>query len=350
MPPPPDRLAGSSASASDALERAKLRVLERAEEEAAAVDREQLREEMDAVSDAVLAALDGEGVDSSATAPDRLKLIRSMRAALLWEWPEDDGSLLAVMRAFDAIEERLLDWGSHTSIAEMLVPFSRSLLREVAHLLRSPLGSIVMLTDGLRDGRSGPLTDLQEKQLGIVHRGALTAATIAGDLLSLVDDEHRLEPTARFRIAATLREVADVVRPVTETRGCELVVAQPETSEREGPATAIRYALLTMTLRAALMTRDGRVELDVEAEDGDVVEFTVTTDGVRAESDADAAEQLEILRLDDHSDSFTLSSNGLAITAARKVIEAMGSELRIGATPEGGVRMGFRLPLPLADH
>ena len=44
---------------------------------------------------------------------------------------------------------------------------------EMAHDLRSPLSSILVLAESLRDGRSGGVNDVQKRQLGLIYSAAL---------------------------------------------------------------------------------------------------------------------------------------------------------------------------------
>lgn len=350
MTPPSERIVERrSTIPADPLDRAAETVIE--ELTAAAegvVDPEVVRAEVEAVLRDLRATLDGEAPSPlGPDATDRLALTRSLRTTALEQWSDEDDSPLPVFRAFDALERHLLDWGSQVTVTDLLTPFSRKLLREVAHALRSPLGSMVALADSLREERAGPLNDVQAHQLGIVHRAALTAATMVGDVLSVVSEEDPFEQPSRFTLAETLNTVAELVRPVTETRSSKLEVGPGDTKLRSGPASAVTNALLTLGLRAALMTRDGTVSLATRIDDGDRVTFTVTTDGVTATSEEDAAEQLRVLRMNPDSDSFTVSSHGLAVAAAREAVRRIGSELRL-EPDDGALRMSFTVELPVA--
>jgi signal transduction histidine kinase len=181
--------AGSDAI--EVIERAAEKVLhETGADELAATDRDLLRREIDTVASAVAEAVQGRLPDLGATGVvDRLRLLRSLRNVIVHDLDADDSSIVSLVRAIETVQEPLLAAGSSLQVPDVLNPFSRNLLAEVAHLLRSPLGSIVMLTDTLRTGASGPLTDVQIRQLGIVHRAALGFASVTGDLLVLVRED-----------------------------------------------------------------------------------------------------------------------------------------------------------------
>jgi signal transduction histidine kinase len=309
-----------------------------------------LRAALSALAEDVRMAMDGHApAQSEGMQLDRLHLLRMLRAAVLQEWPEDDGPLLPTMRAFEATERALNEGHEHASPTDVLNPFSRNVLREVSHLLRSPLGSIVMLTQTLREERSGPLTEAQRHQLSIIYRAALGAAATAGDLLTLTSHEERFVSARRFSVAETVETIADLVRPVTEARRSELVVRNNDQRHRMGPASAVAEALLGLALRAALMTREGSVALEASAGEGDIFAFSVTSRGAAVAEANDRVDLLPVFRADPESDSYTISPEGLAFSAAREVIRSIGSELHVDTSPEGSMTLLFRIALPVAD-
>jgi K+-sensing histidine kinase KdpD len=236
----------------------------------------------------------------------------------------------------------------HTA-GEALSPFSRTLLREVAHMLRSPLGSIVVLTEALREEGSGPLTEAQRRQLDIIYRAALSAAATATDLLTLTSRDELVERERRFSVGETVRTVADLVRPVTEARNSQLSVGGDVAGYRRGPESAIAQALLGLALRAALMTREGRVDIEAWVHDPEFVRLSVTVSDASDTAAAAVVDPLQIFRPDAEPGSFTLSPEGLAFSAAREIIRAVGSDLDVVLLRDGGFSLSFSVALPVAD-
>jgi signal transduction histidine kinase len=232
---------------------------------------------------------------------------------------------------------------------EALSPFSRNLLREVAHLLRSPLGSIVVLTEALREERAGPLTEAQQRQIGIIYRAALSAASTTTDLLTLTSPDELVGRQRRFSVSETIKTVADVVRPVTEARNSTLSVGGEVAGYRRGPESAFGQGLLGLALRAALMTRVGQVDIEASCRDANLVRLSVTVhDGGDAPATANV-DLLQIFRPDAESGTFTIASDGIAFSAAREIIRTVGSELEVASLPEGGFCLSFSVALPVAD-
>ncbi len=331
----------------DFLERAAESVIERAPTEPLlSPDEGMLREVLAELIEGVRDALEGlEPAPPKHMQIDRYRLLRSLRGAVLEEWSDDDGSLLETMRAFEAAERAL--GGADDGVAAS--PFSRSLLREVVHLLLSPLGSLVMLAGRLREERAGPLNEEQQRQLRIVHRAATSAASASSDILTLTTPEEHYGATNRFSVADLVGTVADVVRPVTEARGSELVVRVAVERPRRGPTNGLGLALLGLATRLALTTRDGTVALDVDGGEGDTVSFSLTGGGGSGTTGHEEDPFL-LFRTGPGSDGYTLSANALSFSAGRQTLRAMGSELEVvPADEDGAVTLRFEITLPVAE-
>lgn len=276
---------------------------------------------------------------------DRKGILDALRARMLEDWRNGDTpELLRAMRAIEAARGSVEDGGSGPLAPGILTPYGHRLLREVAHTLRSPMGSMVMLAGTLHDGGSGAVNDLQRKHLGIIHRAAMSLANMAGDLLSLTGEEDGLVGDAvPLRVDEILREVAQVVGPVAEERGLAFSARTEEEAVRLGRPRPLGRALTNLALNSALLARDGTLELDARREDGDTIRFTVAVDSARE----DAAELFRVFSAPGAEDEYTLSRSGLGLSMARHLIHRMGSELDAECSPDrAGLRFGFSLRLP----
>jgi len=274
---------------------------------------------------------------------DPCSLLRSLRGEVLDEWSDEDGSLLETLQAFEATERVILAADEGVGANR----FSRSLLREVVHLLVSPLGSVVLLAGRLQEERGGPLTEEQQRQVRIIHRAATSAATASSDILTLTTPEEHYRGSRRFSVGDTVTVVADVVRPVTEARGTELIVRGEVERARRGPANGLARALLGLTTRVALMTRNGTVELDVQGGDGDKVSFSLSSRGELGGAHEEGDPFL-MFRNGPGSDGYTLSAEALAFSAGRQILRAMGSDLEVHEANDGALTLRFEMTLPTA--
>src|ERR1700694_1261637 len=69
--------------------------------------------------------------------------------------------------------------------ASLMGPNGLEMVVEMAHDLRSPLTSILFLTEALQDEQHGPVSDPQRHALGLIYSAALGLCTSASDVLEL---------------------------------------------------------------------------------------------------------------------------------------------------------------------
>src|SRR3989454_10119641 len=80
-------------------------------------------------------------------------------------------------------------------------PNGHELVVEMAHDLRSPLTAVLFLAESLQNAESGPVTENQRRQLGLIYSAALGLCAAASDVLELARGGDRLverEPGGPF--------------------------------------------------------------------------------------------------------------------------------------------------------
>lgn len=293
------------------------------------------------------ALLQGDAVPPPSPSTLRASLLDLLRGEVLSGWREGGGAppLLDVMRTMEEVRRTLSGQADGGFGSPVLDPWSRGLLREVAHLLRSPLASMMFLTEILASGQSGELNELQRDQLRILQRATLTVGTMAGDLLWLSGPAEELAEGEgeRFSVADLMDEVSSAVRPIAEVKGLALEVHAPS-GHRSGRPLLLKRILLDLLLAIAGWTDRGRVLLRAEEQDGDVL-FTLLGDG--RPPAANLEEIACLFPSTPEEEARSMSGSGLAISSARRRLAALGSQLEL-ASSDRGSGFTFRLPLPIA--
>ena len=259
--------------------------------------------------------------------------------------PESD--LLTAMLAFQRVEEGLEPTWDTRFTDRMSGPDGLELVVEVAHDLRSPLTSILFLAETLLRGRSGPVTPLQERQLGLVYSAAFGLSSVASDVVELVRGRDRiadLEPMP-FSIADIMESVRDIVRPIAEEKGLEVKLVPPANPFRVGHPVALNRVLLNLITNALKFTDQGHVELAVVERPGGAVEFSVRDTGRGIPLQAMDL-LFEPFRRRQREREYAFSGSGLGLSICRKLVEAMGGELLVETTQGQGTRFHFSLDLP----
>jgi signal transduction histidine kinase len=263
--------------------------------------------------------------------------------------PPDPGQLLRVLHAIEVVGQHLeADWSQHFN-DRLSAPDGLELVVEVAHDLRSPLTSILFLAETLQRGRSGPVTSVQERQLGLIYSAAFGLSSVASDVIELARGGDRLvdlDPVP-FSVADILESVRDIVQPIAEEKNLQVKVTSPGTDFRIGHPVALSRVLLNLTTNALKFTAEGSVELTAVARNTRCIEFSVRDTG-RGIPPQSMATLFEPFRRRQKPGEYTFSGSGLGLSICRKLVEAMGSVLQVETAPGYGTRFYFALDLPPA--
>lgn len=224
------------------------------------------------------------------------------------------------------------------------------LIVEVAHDLRSPLSAVLVLAEQLQSGRSGPVTERQRRELGLIYSAALCLCQTASDVVELARGDVRADPTlpAAFSISEVFADLRDTVAPMAEERGLRLRMEPPETDSRVGHARLLSRVLLNLTTNALKYTDEGEVAILARATAGDRIEFAVADTGRGIDPGA-----LKTLYQPFHAHPSGqrghFNSAGLGLAICRRIVGMMGGELAVTTRPRAGTRFSFELELPIAS-
>lgn len=219
---------------------------------------------------------------------------------------------------------------------------SASAVVAIAHDIRSPLSSILILLESLRRGRFASRDSITERQLGLIYGATQGLATLASDLIDAARGDEQFEGDARaFSIIETMHSVGSIVQPIAEEKGLELRIEHPATDARIGHSSPLHRVLLNLTSNALRYTETGTVTLGCRDVSRTRVEFWVQDTGgglpaavQRTLFDAFRPEQIAL----------RFSSAGLGLSTVRALLSAMKATLRV-ETSSCGTRLSFELEL-----
>ena len=263
----------------------------------------------------------------------------------------DSGQLVRLLQAMEVVGRGLeADWSQHFA-DRLSAPDGLELVVEVAHDLRSPLTSILFLAETLQRGRSGPVNQVQERQLGLIYSAAFGLSSVASDVIELARGGDRLvdlDPIP-FSVTDILESVRDIVQPIAEEKSLAVQLTSPEADFRIGHPVALSRVLLNLTTNALKFTAEGSVEVIARQTGARRLEFSVRDTG-RGIPPQSMATLFEPFRRRQKSGEYAFSGSGLGLSICRKLVEAMGSSLEVETTMGTGTRFFFELELPLAGE
>ena len=220
-------------------------------------------------------------------------------------------------------------------------------LASVSHELRSPLNSVVALTQLLSAPDSDPLTPAQADQIRLIAESARQLLSLVNGLLDLARAE-----------SGALRPDSPQRRPGRAVRGAAFDPAPDHPghdrarlrrpARRPGRTDAV---LLTQVLRnlvgnALKFTDRGRVSVTTILEPGGALRVAVTDTGIGIAPEHQALVFEEFFQVPGPRQVGHRGS-GLGLTYCRRVLEALGSPLTLSSRP--GLGSTFSFTVPLAD-
>jgi signal transduction histidine kinase len=360
-PPTDGDAATQGGVVSGALRAALASAAQRAGDSIAAADHktaDELRSQFEKQVELLVALASGHDVasdDSRFNTPRRFvdvlrrEFVRQLTDAVphtLWENPRAAWDLIALLGAIEEFVRRGEDSTTGRFVARLTGPESANAIVEIAHDIRSPLSSILFLVETIRRGKSGPVSELQERQLALVYGAALGLSALSSDLIDAVRGERLVDGRAvPFSIAEVILGVCAIVEPIGEEKGLPLKVDLPTIDGRVGYPSALHRVLLNLASNALHYTDTGFVLIGAADREGTSVEFSVQDTG-RGIPDNVLAMLFDGFR--PAAGGLRFSSAGLGLAISRTLLQAMGGTLRVETSPERGTRFSFVLELPIA--
>ena len=281
------------------------------------------------------------------------RLLELLRSEVVESWREvgvPDTELLPLLVAMERVRVTIQPNWAQTFAQQLSGTDGLALLMDVAHDLRSPLTSILVLAETLQRGQSGTVNDVQRRQLGLIYTAALGLSSVASDIIEFTQGGDQLveqDPSA-FSVTAMLESVRDIVRPIAEEKHLTVRLLAPTHDQRMGYPVALSRVLLNLTTNALKFTDEGYVEIVAQELDGDAdrIEFAVRDSGRGIPADK-ITTLFQPLRKESGRRGQLFSQTGLGLTICRKLATAMKSDLKVESQTGWGTRFYFELDLPV---
>ncbi|MEP7344142.1 MAG: HAMP domain-containing sensor histidine kinase [Gemmatimonadaceae bacterium] len=255
--------------------------------------------------------------------------------------------VVAITRAMERVQEAMDADAAHRFASRLTGTEAQQLVVEMAHDMRSPLGSILILAERLRMGAGGDLSPIQVRQLGLIYAAAFGLSALAGDVIELARGGTTLvdqEPIA-FSVSDVLQSILDILRPMAEEKKLMMRCVGPLADVRIGHSAALNRVLLNLATNAIKFTNTGSVEVICVERDRTRIEFSVRDTG-RGIPGQVMTHLFEAFRQRQVPGDYAFSSAGLGLSICEKLVSAMGGELQVDTELEKGTRFFFSLELP----
>lgn len=292
--------------------------------------------------------------ENGATLTLRRRLLDSIRDEVVRGWSEelpDAAVMLQTMQRLERAQRACVPDTEQAFTAELADHGGLDLVVEIAHDMRSPLTSILFLSELLHRDDAGALSEVHKRQIGIIYSAALGLVGMASDMIEMAKGGNRLTDleAVPFSVNEILRGVHDLVRPTAEEKRLDLRVSGLMSEHRTGHPVPLSRVLLNLTTNALKFTREGYVELSARAVEGSRVEFAVRDTGPGIAHSAMDTLYQPFRRQPTRETGFSFSGTGLGLAICRRLVAALGSELHVQTAENWGTRFSFQVDLPPAS-
>lgn len=221
-------------------------------------------------------------------------------------------------------------------------------LSNMTHEFRTPLNSILSISQMLLDRYDGPLTSEQERQVGFVKNAARGLSDMVNDLLDLAKVEAgkiAVRP-APFEAADMFGALRGMLKPLLEqNRSVALVFEDPDgIPPLYGDEGKVAQILRNFISNGLKYTERGEVRVKAAAEPAHCVTFLVEDTGIGIEA-TDLGRIFEEFVQIEHNLQHVRKGTGLGLPLSRRLAGLLGGS--VGVRSEPGLGSTFTLTIPL---
>jgi PAS domain S-box-containing protein len=219
-------------------------------------------------------------------------------------------------------------------------------LATMSHELRTPLNSIIGFTGIMLQKMVGPLSEEQEKQLGMVQGSARHLLELINDVLDIskIEADQIILSNEEFDMGVAIQNSVEKILPMAGKKGLELKTEiTPPSIMISTDRRRVEQILLNLLNNAVKFTDGGQVKLECRTTDGWLVtSISDTGIGIKAK---DMQTLFKPFRQIDTGLTRQYEGTGLGLSICKRLVEIMGGEIK--AESEAGKGSVFTFTLPL---
>ncbi|HEV2179429.1 MAG TPA: ATP-binding protein, partial [Gemmatimonadaceae bacterium] len=206
--------------------------------------------------------------------------------------------------------------------------------------------SVLNLTRLLLDHTDGPLTQEQERQVGLIRQSVQTVTELVNDLLDIarIEAGHTALRYRAFTVRELLGALRGIIRPLLTSDAVSLVFDDDEgDTVLETDDARVAQILRNLLSNAIKFTERGEIRVSATREIGDVIRFDVRDTGIGI-APVDQERIFEEFTQIDSPLQRRVHGSGLGLRLARNLATLLGGRIELVSAPERGSTFSLVLP------
>jgi PAS domain S-box-containing protein len=220
------------------------------------------------------------------------------------------------------------------------------LLAVMSHEMRTPLNGMLGTLELMYDS---PLSAKQEQYLDIINTSGKMLLHHVNDVLNISRlDSGKFETELnKFDITKLMNQLCDSQRQSAATKGNEISTDFVSLKGQivVGDDLRLQQVLLNILGNAIKFTRDGKISVEAERKEGDIIEIRISDTGIGID-EADLDRIFEDFVTLDSSYGRTEAGTGLGLGITKRMIAAMNGSIGVESVKGDGSLFWVRLSLP----
>jgi signal transduction histidine kinase len=219
-------------------------------------------------------------------------------------------------------------------------------LAVMSHELRTPLTAIMGYEELLSDGITGPVTEMQQQQLGRINASARHLLGLIDEILTFarVDIGRERVRWESMSINHTLTDAASLVQPMAADKHLKFVIELLEEDQAiQTDSTKLRQMLVNLLSNGIKFTDKGEVRLSCSVSNSFLEVLIADTGcGIAAENIEDVFEPFWQV---EQSATRKTGGTGLGLSVTRKLARLLGGDVTVASRMGTGSTFVLTLPM-----
>ncbi len=231
------------------------------------------------------------------------------------------------------------------SLRRRIEQLKQEFLSMVSHDLRTPLTSVELTLNMLRQGVYGHISESGLKSLADSQSNIHRLISLVNDLLDLEKmDSGKLTMDFDYaRVSHLIERSVESIRPQAEQKNISIVTPQTRLAIAADEDRLVQVLSNLLANAISYCPPDSVVQIDLQKEDSSI-ELSVSDSGI-AVGEAFSQAVFERFQAGNQTECPRRQGAGVALTICRAIIEAHGGTIGVRASQPQGNTFFFRLPI-----